>query len=243
MISAESAISRFRRDLTLGALVRYALAAAAVLAILADPFSGGTIDAPIVLIVVGGLWLFLSFRSMQGSRIAADSPSLIASGQYDAAEQRIVAALRSFSLFKTVKVLSLHHLAMLRHAQHRWNESAMLACAVLGGQRRQRGTAIMRAAVNPLNKSARLILAAALLEMDDLGGAYDSIVQLYDQRLSLAEALNLLGLQLDYMARIGAWDAMLAGADAKIEMAELMPTSSGADCASDIGAGGEEAWA
>src|SRR3712207_6854480 len=41
-------------------------------------------------------------------------------------------ALRSFSLFRAVKLLSVHHLAVLRHAQKRWQDSAMLCRALLG---------------------------------------------------------------------------------------------------------------
>ena len=48
--------------------------------------------------------------------MAADSPSLIASGQFDEAEQEIEKVIRSFWLFRSVKLLSLHHLAVLRHA-------------------------------------------------------------------------------------------------------------------------------
>ena len=223
MRSAQSAISRFRRDLTLSALLRAALVLAAVLSLFAGRVLGIAFDATFALLIIGGLWLVLSFRSMKGSRIAADSPSLIAAGQFDVAEQHIDAALSSFSLFKNVKLISLHHLAMLRHAQRRWRESAMLAQAVLR-QRRPRTPRTM----SGLDKSARLILADALLEIGDVRGAYENIAPLYAQRLSLAEALTLLSVQLDYEARIGAWNAMMSHPLAKVQMAELMPTQGAA---------------
>ena len=215
MISAESAISRFRRDLTLGALMRGALLTLAALSLLSGPVLGGKYDATLVLLAVGAVWLVLSYRSMRGSRIVADSPSLIAAGQYDAAEQRIVAGLHAFSLFKTGKLLALHHLAVLRHAQRRWRECAMLARALL----RQRP-----APASGLARSAHLILADALLESDDLPGAYENIVRLYQQRLSLAEAINLLAVQTEYEARLGAWPAMLARVESKVQLSELMPS-------------------
>lgn len=215
MLSAESAISRFRRDVTLSTIMQWILLVVAVGALLAGPLLDGAIDATFVLLIVGTLFIILSFRSMRGSRIAADSPLLIASGQFDAAEQHIAEALSSFSLFKTVKLLSLHHLAMLRHAQRRWGESAMLAQTLL----RQRSRS-----VRGLNRSARLILADALLEMGDLRGTHQSLVSLYQERLGLGEALNLQALQLDYEMRIGAWDSMLAQLRSKVELSELMPT-------------------
>ena len=42
--------------------------------------------------------------------------------------------------------------------------------------------------------------------------------------MTLREALNLLTVQTDYLARIGAWAAMLAQVMTKVELAELLPT-------------------
>jgi hypothetical protein len=216
MISAESAIHRFRRDLTVSTLLKTVLVAVALLAIVVGPFVGGAFDGSLVLIVVGAVWLVLSYRSVRGSRMAADSPSLIASGQFEVAEQHIVDSLHSFSLFRTVKLLSLHHLALLRHAQQRWQETAMLCRALL---RHRLGPA------SGLGKSTHLILADSLLEMGDVRGAYDSLAGLYQQRLTLGEALNLLGVQVDYMCRIAAWDAMLDQLPTRAQLAELMSTT------------------
>jgi hypothetical protein len=73
-----------------------------------------------------------------------------------------------------------------------------------------------------------LILADALLELGDLRGAHEAISGLYSQRLSLAEALSLLHVQLDYLWRINAWQEMLAGLGSKLQLAELMNTASSA---------------
>src|SRR6185436_9439421 len=129
MISAESAILRLRRDLTLGTLLKAALAVAVLVAMVAP------VDKMIALVVIGGVWLALSYTSARGSRLAADSPGLIAAGQFEEAERQIDLALRSFSVFRAVKLQSLHHLAVLRHAQRRWPESAMLCRALLGTPR------------------------------------------------------------------------------------------------------------
>lgn len=217
MISTESAIHRFRRDLTVSTLLRSLLLGAALSALVVGPMIGGLFDGSIMLLLVGGLWLVLSYRSVRGSRIAAGSPSLIASGQYEVAEQHIVEALHSFSLFRTVKLMSLHHLAMLRHAQQRWQETIMLCRALL----RQR-----LGAQSSLSRSAHLILADSLLEMNDLRGAHESLMHLYDQRLSLPEATTLLSVQLDYLSRIGAFTQMLDQVNTKVQLAELMPAGS-----------------
>src|SRR5205823_4411539 len=149
----------------------------------------------------------------------ADSPTLMASVQFDEAELRIERVLRSFSIFRTVKLLSLHHLAVLRHAQRRWRDSAQLSQALL----RQR-----LGSLQGLSRSSRLMLADSLMELGDMRGAYDALAGLYNQRLTLAEAMNLLAVQLDYEARIAAWSAMVQNLPAKVQLAELMPSTSAA---------------
>jgi hypothetical protein len=221
MIPAHSAINRFRRDVLLSALLRGLLATAAVAAMLAGPVLGWRFEGALLLGGVVALWFVLSFRSMRGSRLAADSTALIATGQFDLAEAQLDSALRSFSLFKTAKVLGLHHLAVLRHAQRRWQESALLCQTVL---RQRLGN------LQGLSRSSLLLMADDLLNLSDLPGAWEALRRLYGHRLSLPEALNLQTLQLDYLSRIGAWDDMLANISTKVQMSELMNTSAAARC-------------
>jgi hypothetical protein len=243
MISADSAISIFRRDLTVGAVLRGALFMGFTAALMLNLMPATTkrpIDGSMLLLGVGVLWLVLSYRSIRGQRLAAESPSLIAAGQFEDAEVQIEQALRSFSISSVAKVLSLHHLALLRHAQKRWQETAKL-CRALLNQR--------MGALRGLGRPTRLLLADALLELNDLQGAHAALVSLYDQRLSLGEAISLLGIQLDYESRIGAWEAMLPkGATYKrVQLAELMPgeTSARAQALMALAARklGREDWA
>jgi hypothetical protein len=218
LIPAETAIHRFRRDMTFGRLVKGLFALAAVVAFVL-PFAGVRLDPLFVVPLIACAFLALSVGSIRGSRLTADSPSLIAAGRFDEAEQRIDQALRSFSLFRHVKVVSLHHLALLRHAQRNWNESAVLCRALLGQK---------LGSMQGISKPARLMLADALLEMGDVRGAGDAIAALYQQRLSLAEVLKLVAVQVDHQARLGAWDQAFAGVTAKVQLAELMPAAAAA---------------
>jgi hypothetical protein len=215
MIAAHAAIARVRRDLTVGALLRWTLLVAGGIALFGQPLFNSTALAALgILVVVAAVWLVLN--SVRGSRFAAESSSLIAAGQYDLAEQQIAAALQSFSIFRTTRLLVLHHLAMLRHAQNRWHESAALCRALLTEQ---------PAAATGLDRSSRLILAQSLLELGDLPGVYENLSTLYSQRLTLREALNLLVVQIEYLARIGAWDQMTRELRTRTELAELLPTA------------------
>ena len=219
MLSVDHAIHLLRRELTLTSLVKFALVGGAMACVFLGPVLGWRGDAGLALAGLGVAWIVLSYRSMKGSRWAADSPGLIASGQYDRAEHHIEQALRSFSLFRAVKLLSVHHLAVLRHAQRRWQDAAILCRALLG---QRLGT------MQGISRQSRLILADALLEMGDTRGAYEAIAGLYDQRLSLGEAMNLLVVQLDYEGRIGAWGRMMENVQSKVELCELMPTAGAA---------------
>lgn len=219
-MTAQAAIARARRDLTFSAWLKVLLLACAVIGVFVAPWVGlGSDGGVLVMVVVLGIWVALSIRSMRGSRLAAGSPSLIAAGQFEEAERQIETALRTFTIFRTVKLLSLHHLALLRHAQKRYHEAATL-CRALLHQR--------LGAMSSINRQSRLILADALLEIGDLQGAYDAFAALYRQRLSLPEAMNLLQVELDYQARIGAWESMARNIATKVQMAELLPTPAAA---------------
>jgi hypothetical protein len=214
-MQVEAAINRTRRDLALGSAVKIVLigGAASVLLIESQPLR------MVMLLGIVAAWVALSFTSARGSKLAASSPLLIATGQFEQAEVNIDQALRAFSLFRSPKLQSLHYLAVLRHAQKRWNESAALCRAVLGQR---------TGSMAGLGKPAALVLADSLLEMNDIRGAYEAIGSLYQQRLSLGEGLHLLTLQLDYCSRIGAWRWMFDGVGTKAQLAELMPTASAA---------------
>lgn len=216
---AQSAIAKFRRDLTLGRVLNFTLLGGVVLSMMFGAAVNSRLGDVILVLVILTVWMVLGYQSLRGSRLAAGSPSLIASGQLELAEEQIESALRSFSLFRGAKMMTLHHLAVLRHAQRRWADAAELCRALL----RQR-----LGAFTGLARQSRLILADSLLEIGDLRGAHDAIHALYQQRLTLAEALSLQAVQLDYLSRINGWDAMLAGVGTKVQLAELTNTKSAA---------------
>ncbi|HEV8607008.1 MAG TPA: hypothetical protein VGQ99_16830 [Tepidisphaeraceae bacterium] len=232
MIEVNDAIARMRRDLTLGSVLKGLMLGAAFFCLLLDAvarpkgFSGS-----VALAVIGGVWLVLSYRSVRGSRMAAVSPALIAQGNFEQAERHIDEALRAFSLFRTVKLRSLHHLAVLRHAQRRWVETVVL-CQALLGQR--------LGALGGISRSTRLILADSLLNVGDLHRAHEALAGLYQQRLTLGEALELTVVQVDYLARVGAWEQMMQGVGQKVQLAEMLPTEASARVQALLGLGAKK---
>ena len=219
MLTAQSAILRYRRDVALGLVVRSLLLTAGVASVLVLPFVVRGFDASFGLAAVFGTWLVLTVTSSKSSRLLAPSPELIATGQFEEAERLIDQSMRAFSLSRTSKLLGLHHLAVLRHKQRRWQDAVALGRAVLGQP---------LGALPGLDRSTRLVVADALLELGDVRGAADAIAPLRAAPLPTADALALLHSELDVMSRMGAWDAMLAGLPGKVQLAELMPAHAAA---------------
>ncbi len=220
MISVQEAIARLRRDVTLSTLLKAALGVGAGMVLMLHfvPL-GKSIPPTLLLMALGAVWLSLWYRTMKGSRLAAESSTLIASGRLEQAEAQIEQSLRAFSMSRSVKSLGLLNLALVRLAQKRWPDTALLCREVLSTK---------RGASEHVNKSSRLMLADSLLEMGDLRGAHEALSGLYNHRLTLSEALNLLRVQTDYLARIGAWQQLIQGAATKAAMAEIMPTANSA---------------
>lgn len=219
MISAERAIKTLRRDLTISTVMRAVLFGGLFAAATVGTVSGAGMYAVAILLGLSVAWAVVSMQAARRSYLTEDSTSLIASGQFAEAEEQIEKEIRSFWQFKSVKLRGLHHLAVLRHAQRQWRESALLSQALL----RQRLSTMPAVA-----RTTRLMLADSLLELGDLAGAHHALLTMYAQRLSLNEAMNLMVVQLDYESRIGAWQAMLQNLPHKVQLAELLPSPSAA---------------
>jgi hypothetical protein len=220
VISVQEAISRFRRDITVSTMLKAGLGfgAGLVLALHFVPL-GKMLDPTLLLMALGVVWLTLWYRTMKGSRMAAESSSLIASGRLEQAEAQIELSLRAFSMSRAIKSMSLLNLALVRLAQKRWPDTALLCREVLAARK---GTP------EHVSKSSRLMLADSLLELGDLRGAHEALSGLYNHRLTLNEALNLLRVQTEYLARIQAWGQLFQGVTTKVQLAELMPTQNSA---------------
>ncbi len=220
MITAERAIFVLRRDLTIGSALKFAGGLAVAAAVLFSPGAGA--GASVMLVVMGAVVgsAVVGVRNAQRSAAAAaDGPSLIAAGEYDEAEAQIERTLGTFWSLRSAKLMGVHRLAVLRHAQRRWRESALLSRALLNQR---------LAGLPGVARTSRLLLADSLVELGDLPAAHAALAVLYAQRLTLAEAMNLLVVQLEYEARAAAWPAMLANVGHKVQLAELLPAAAAA---------------
>jgi len=213
MLSTDDAILRARRDLALSTFVRRLLLIIMLIVALVGPMLQGGWVSGGLLVGLLIFWMSLQARSLRLSQETAHSPMLIAAGAYQEAEEQIERSLRGFSIAQNVKLMGLHYLSLLRHAQKRFDEAVLVCHALL----ERRGT------IESIERSTRLVLADSLLELNDLRGAHAAILGLYSHRLSLGEAMQLLVIELEYSARVGGWQEMLNNAASKIDLAEAMP--------------------
>jgi hypothetical protein len=217
--SLHVSVARFRRQLAVSSLVQNGMLLLVVAGFILTVAPVGPRNMGLLILAgVAALWVGLGMRSTRSAR-AGDVASMIAAGRFAEAEDAIGRGLASFSIFRASRLMGLHQLVVLRHAQGRFAEVAELGQMLL---RQRLGT------LRGLAGSTEILLADALLELGDVAAAHRSLAKLYERRLSLGEATGLLRVQLDYLARVGAWQEMLAGVAEKIRLCELMPTTQAA---------------
>src|SRR5690242_10679596 len=115
MIHVEQAIRRVNRAMVL----MWALHALLACAVGAALIVGTILQLPSILLAAIPciLWVLLAVNGYRETHNAMRWPMLIASGELVKAEQEIESAIHGFSVLRSVKLMSLHHLAVLRMAQ------------------------------------------------------------------------------------------------------------------------------
>ncbi|MEX0887323.1 MAG: hypothetical protein WD009_12885 [Phycisphaeraceae bacterium] len=182
-------------------------------------------------------WLGLNLLSASASR---ELPMIAAMAAEDpaAAERRLGALMRRPGLLSWVRLMLYHRLAVLRHRQHEFNESAAICAAVLA---RRLGPA------SGARAHLLLLLVEASLERGDLLSAYTGLTELHRRRLGLVESIQRLALQTRYCLVADQPAQALGELPRRIELAEILPApQSGALHAMLARAAdlvGQEAWA
>jgi hypothetical protein len=221
-LPTDLAISRCARQMTLARSLRMVLLSVTILIplvapILASRRAGLVADLLLWLppMTVMAVWVLASIAGVRVSKLVQSAPSLIAAGFLDQAELRLAEGISRFTLVRSSKVLALHHLALLRHAQRQFADSLRLADAAIfhGADRADEHAGV----------SARLLIAEAALELGDLPRCHAALQSLRLRPLQLSDLLHLTALEIDYLSRIGAWREMLSDVRARVDLSELMP--------------------
>lgn len=236
MIHAEQAIRQVKWNMTLMWALHVVLACAVGGALIV----GTILQLPSILLAAIPciLWVLLAVNGYRETHNAMRWPMLIASGELATAEKEIERAIHGFSVLRSVKLMSLHHLAVLRMAQRKWADAARLSKA-MQGYRLGRDTSLTRASL--------LVLAATATRAGEVEDAYGALRRLRMVPLTLDEQLSLLHAESAYLVRVEAWDALCHRIDVKAKMAELMPSETAAQTQALLALGalrtGQGAWA
>jgi len=208
---------RFDRQLQVDAWLRALLLMAVIVVLFATAFVGAdnTLMSAVAILLVIGTWIAVSVINARVSQQLPAVTAMIDAGDPEA-EPRLAALLRRRALFRWVRLLLYHRVAMLRHRQHNPAEAAAVCAAVLGqplGPARQ-----VAASLNLIDADARLTLG-------DLQGTYAAIARLHQQKLSLQEALQRMALQTRYEVAAGLDEQTIDGLRRKLAMIDLLPAS------------------
>jgi hypothetical protein len=217
-IGTQQAIALFRRWLLLGRAIRFALWGALAASLALGSFL--MIGVPLVG-VLAVLYVAIMVMTTRTTRLALESSSLIAAGEFDLAEDSVGRSIRGFSVHREGKALGLQQLAVLRHAQKRWADAAALSRELLARQP-------AKPSASEMEKQSRLVLVDSLLELGDVQAAGMELARLEQLPLNLKELLSLTALRADFLARAGDWNALFQQIERTTALAEIMPARMGA---------------
>jgi hypothetical protein len=206
---------RLRRQLWVDTALRWALALAMVALLGAALVLAG--DQPLAVagalaLALGG-WMIVNGLSARTTALLPRVTGLIERDP-EGAEHHLAWHLRRRPLMRWVRLMVYHRLAVLRHHQRRYAQSALI------------GETILSYRLGPAEGSRRqllLLVAEARLALGDLTGAYPAIAALHQASLGLAESLQRLALQTRYELLAGYPDRALWQHALKVQQAELMP--------------------
>jgi len=148
-------------------------------------------------------------------RSANQAAAYLSAGRFDLAEQELTAALRTFSLYRTGKLLVCHNLAVVVHGQKNYQAAAELCDGILAMRPGSRGG---------VGRICRILLADCRLFLGDTLAAIKALQPLVKRRseLSLGEQLLLLPIELRCVVADGRHEEATADLAKKIQQAELL---------------------
>jgi len=208
-------LARFHRHMRAAAVLRWAFVVVMITGCVAFYQVGPT--AQLGVLAVMGLatvaWVVLGVRGVRLAGAARLGAMLLEAGRIDEAQQHLARALRAVTPLRSVKLLACHQMAVAAHAS-RCYRGAVALCRALLGER--------LGAMKSMANATRLILADSLLMLDDVRAAGLALDGLSGARLSLADRMVLLPIELRYHLAAGLEDRAVESLPHKVRLAELL---------------------
>ncbi len=200
--------------------------------------------AVLIIVLLGG-WFWMTINTARAGQMLLHATVALGHDLTEA-EAVLAQALRRWPMQRSVRLLLYHRLASLRHQQRRFSEAIAISHVLLddnlvakdrtlNGNGGNGGTGAMdllqpgdhRPVIGPVRAHLLLLLAESSLEVGDLPGAYDALMQLHTGRLGLQETLQRLSIQTRYELAISAPQYAVQNLRQKVQWAELMPVQHG----------------
>ena len=215
-IQLQTVLARVQRDLWLASAAKVGLLVVAMACLFLPDRNSNPLTSinTLGLLMVCILWVLLTLSSVKGGQAAHEVDTMLAGGNYDAAEARLQKLLRRFSIYRSTKLMACHKLAILVHARQQFAQSVQI-CRLLQAQR--------LGPVRALAIDSELLLTDALLMLGEMNSSHTHLSRLARYRLNLNQQLTLLPIRLGYELRCGAPDAVLARLETKMHLISLMP--------------------
>ncbi|MHB1155338.1 MAG: hypothetical protein ACYC26_00725 [Phycisphaerales bacterium] len=179
-------------------------------------------DAFILAGLIG--WFFANYASSRTARLALESLQLASvEAPTPQVEHVLAQALPRFTLYRNMRYMLHHHLAVLRHRQHRYDESAWIAATLLEQLPRRDSLQRVRSSHASLRVKLLILLADAALFQQQLPTAYFALRELHTHRLDLTQTMQVLEIQTRYQLAVGQARLALDLLPRKLAITDLMP--------------------
>jgi len=210
--------ARFERHMAMTTLAKGLLTAAVLVGWVASGLFVGTIGMVGLGLMLAGLfgWMIGNVVSNRTGQLALSAAHIAAADPASPdVENAIAKAMRRFTMYRTVRVMLYHQLAVLRHTRNEHHETvsicnALLALPTLGM------TASLRTRL-------LLLLADSSLHRGDTATAWHAMNELAGRRLELLESMQLLQVQTRYELMCQYHQHVLRSLPNKVAVAELLP--------------------
>jgi hypothetical protein len=204
-----------RTQLRLDAVLRWGALVSLIVIFVQGSATGSTGNFVMTLLTLlaGGLWVGTSLISANVAQSLGRINDMLDHNPASA-EAVIASGLARKPLARSVRLALYHRVAVLRHRQQRFAESAAICRSLLA---MDQGRSLES------RPHLLLMLVEADLHTGDINGAYQALLELHQIKLRLGERLQLLALQTRYELTIGQDAAAVANLQQKVAMAEMMP--------------------
>jgi hypothetical protein len=211
----KSLVARFHVSLVMGIIFRITtlliLAAGLVLA----PRTTGIIGQLLFVLVVAaaGSWVWTAWRGAFHQRCLMEAGRQLAIGQPGEAERQCRLVLGSAAPVRNAKILALFYLARAADLQSDPAGAAAFARAILKHRSR---------AIGSVETECRILLAKASLALNHSDQSGAEIARVHNKRLTLAQKLRLLPIELHYQLTVGKVEEAVQSLARKVRLAELL---------------------